>query len=94
MIEINIWKNGIQMQGHAGRSINGQDIVCAAISALTCSLINSLEHLTADHIRADTGSGKTEIEWFGLSDQGRLLVDSWFLGIAAINQEYNCITFV
>ena len=46
MIEVAITSTGIHMNGHANRSVNGQDIVCAAISALTCNLINSLEELT------------------------------------------------
>lgn len=94
MIKVSISEKEIQMQGHAGWNANGRDIVCAAISALTCNLINSLTQLTDNRIRADTGSGKTIIEWEGLSEQGRILVDSWFLGIAAVNQKYNCITFV
>ena len=94
MIEVTITSMGIQMNGHANRSVNGQDIVCAAISALTCNLINSLEELTNNRIRADTDSGKTAIEWECLDERGKLLIDSWFLGLAAINQEYNCIEFV
>ncbi len=94
MIQIKISSGRIQMNGHACRSVNGQDIVCSAISALTCNLINSLEDLTDNRIRAETASGKTIIEWEYLNDKGQLLVDSWFLGITAINQEYNCIEFV
>lgn len=82
------------MNGHACRSVNGQDIVCSAISALTCSLINSLEDLTDNRIRAETASGKTTIKWKDLDNRGKLLIDSWFLGLTAINQEYNCIEFV
>ena len=58
----------------------GFDRVCAAVSALTCNLINSLKDLTGDRIRAETASGMTVIEWEDLSDGGKLLVDSWFLG--------------
>lgn len=94
MVKVNIFSKGIEMHGHACRSVNGQDIVCSAISALTCNLINSLEDLTDNRIRAETSSGKTIIEWGQLDDKGQLLVDSWFLGLTAINQEYNCIEFV
>lgn len=94
MIEVKMDRHGIRMNGHAGYHIDGQDIVCSAVSALTCNLVNSLQELTDDWIRADTDSGRTVIEWRGLSEAGRLLVDSWFLGITAIDQEYNCITFV
>ena len=94
MIVVKVSPAGIKMQGHACRSVNDQDIVCSAISALTCNLINSLEELTDNRIRAETASGKTVIEWDGLDEKGKLLVNSWFLGLASINQKYNCIEFV
>ena len=28
-----------------------------------------------------------------LTDEGKLLVDAWFLGMADIDREYNCIEF-
>ena len=93
MINIKIGKDGIRMDGHAACGINGQDIVCSAISALTCTLIMGLQELTANRIRADTDSGRTIIEWQELSDTGKLLVDTWFLGICRINEKYNCIMF-
>lgn len=94
MIKVKVRPDGIRMDGHANRHINGQDIVCAGVSALTCGLINALQDLTGDCICADTGSGMTVIKWQKLSDKGRTLVDAWFLGIAAINQEYNCIEYL
>lgn len=94
LIEVKITGHGIQMHGHAGYHKNGQDIVCSAVSALTCSLINSLHNLTNIKIRAETSNGMTVIEWEELTEPAELLVDSWFLGLTAINQEYNCITFV
>lgn len=94
VIEIKITENGIRMNGHACRRINGQDIVCAAVSALTCNLINSLNHLTDIKIRAETSSGSTVIQWDKMTEQGKLLIDSWFLGMTAINQVHNCILFI
>ena len=94
MITIKITDHSICMNGHAGRkSPDGIDRVCAAVSALTCNLINSLKDLTGDRIRAETASGMTVIEWEDLSDGGKLLVDSRFLGLTDINREYNCIEF-
>jgi len=82
------------MFGHAGRkSPDGIDRACTAVSALTCNLINSLTDLTEDNITIDTASGMAVIEWENLSDRGKLLVDSWFLGLTEINNEYNCIQF-
>lgn len=94
MIELRIRKNGIQMHGHAERAgPDGIDRVCAAVSALTCALINALSDLSGDQIRADTESGMAVVEWQDLTDEGKLLVDAWFLGIADIDREYNCIEF-
>lgn len=94
MINVKITSNKIQMFGHACRkSPDGIDRVCAAVSALTCNLINSLEDLTHDKIQVDMDSGMTVIKWEKLTDSGKLLVDSWFLGIVTISKEYNCITF-
>ena len=94
MIEIQVRENGIRMNGHAACGINAQNIVCSVISALTCTLIKALQELTDNWIRADTGSGRTIIEWQELSDTGKLLVDAWFLGICRINEQYNLISFI
>lgn len=94
MITVKVTDNYIRMKGHACRkSPDGIDRACAAVSALTCNLINSLRDLTGDKVRSVTSSGITMIEWEKLTDEGRLLIDSWFLGLADINQEYNCIEF-
>lgn len=80
------------MHGHAcQKSQDGIDRVCAAISALTCNLINSLTDLTEDTIDVDIDSGRTVIRWEQLSDGGKLLMDSWFLGLMDINNEHKCI---
>ncbi len=94
LIEIRVRSCGIQMQGHAGcAGSDGIDRVCAAVSALTCALINGLTDLTGDRIRAYTDSGTAIVEWENLTDGGKLLVDNWMLGMTDINREYNCIIF-
>ena len=51
MITVKITDHSIWMSGHACRkSLDGIDRACAAVSALTCNLINSLRDLTEDHI--------------------------------------------
>lgn len=94
MIEVTIRSDRIQMSGHAQRkSADGIDRVCAAISALTCNLINSLTDLSEDCIQVEIESGMTMIQWESLSDKGKLLVASWYLGLTEINKEYGCIEF-
>ena len=95
MIEVKVREDMLALKGHACRKgSDGIDRACAAVSALTCNLINSLNDLTGDRIRADTGSGRTVIEWERLSDRGKLLLDSRILVLTEINREYNRITFL
>lgn len=94
MIQVSVRENGIRMTGHAGRAgPDGIDRVCAAVSALTCALINGLRDLTEDEIWAETDSGMAAVKWGKLSAGGNLLVDNWFLGMIDINRDYNCIEF-
>ena len=94
MIIVTVKDNSISITGHACRKEpSGIDRACTAVSALTCSLINSLQDLTQDKIKVDARCGNTVIKWEDLSDGGKLLVDSWFLGLADVNREYNCIEF-
>ena len=41
---------------------------------------------------ADRYDGMTCIYWGDLDKDGKLLVDTWYLGLMAINEQYNCIT--
>lgn len=94
MINVEITERSIRLSGHACRKASdGIDRACAAVSALTCSLINSLQDLTHDRVQAMAESGMTVIRWENLSDSGKLLIDSWFLGLTDVNREYNCIEF-
>ena len=97
MTQIRIYKDstgaykGFQCRDHAGSGEYGFDIVCAAISVLTINTVNSLEQLTKDTFQL------TEEESIGLiqvifqhpiSDAGKLLMDSYVLGIESIQEQY------
>lgn len=95
MIEVKVREDMLVLKGHACRNgDDGIDRVCAAVSALTCSLVNSLTDLADEAVQAYVQSGNVTIKWQKLSDKGRLLVDSWFLGLTDINREYHCIRFI
>ena len=95
MIEISISENKIDLKGHAGKKASdGIDRACAAVSALTNSLINSLQDLAKDKIATQSEIGHVRIEWERLSEKGKLLIDSWLLAMTDINREYNCIRFI
>jgi len=42
MIKINIYKNKIEVKGHANYDKHGKDIVCAAVSSCVLTTINSI----------------------------------------------------
>lgn len=88
MIEVGLRKDGIMISGHAGYAPTGSDIVCAGVTALTQELIRSMEGLTDDRIETDIGSGMASIQYGDLSEKGRLLIDSFFIGICMIAEEF------
>ena len=53
----------IAIDGHAGYAPAGQDIVCAAVSALACTLAGNLDlMLCAEDYTADLAEGRAFIE--------------------------------
>ena len=88
MIVIKHHSNGITMSGHAEYAPPGQDIVCAGVSTLVQTLIQSIEELTQDKIQYSMQPGTVDIEMRNLSEQAQLLVDSFFVGLRLIAGEY------
>ena len=94
MINIEVRKNRIKMNGHASTAPKGQYIACAAVSALTLTLVDALITLCGDPVSANVNSGNVNVEWQELSDGGKRLVDAWFLGMCRIADNYKCIEFI
>lgn len=88
MIAVKVSWGRIEIDGHAGYAESGMDIVCAAVSVLAQNLISSLEGLTEDAFESQAGRGHINIEFGNLSEQGSLLVDSFFIGICAVANAY------
>lgn len=88
MIEVRIRPERIEISGHAGYAEYGKDIVCAGVTALTQTLIQSIENLTDDKIEYRISPGKAEIEYRNLSEKSKTLVDSFFIGICKIAEEF------
>lgn len=92
MIAVSVRKGGITVCGHANYAEVGKDIVCAGVTALTQTLIKSLENLTRDEIEYEISPGRADIYYRDLSEAGRLLVDSFFIGICQISNEFpDCV---
>ena len=51
----NVLYRGIVIEGHAGYAEEGEDIICAAVSARAINLYNSVETFTEDPFEADSG---------------------------------------
>ena len=88
MIVVNVRLDGITIEGHAGYAEAGKDIVCAGVTALTQTLVSSIEGLTRDKIQYRISPGRADIHYKNLSEAEKLLVDSFFLGISGIAQDF------
>lgn len=88
MIIIQQEKDKITIKGHANYAPIGQDIVCAGVSTLIQTLIQSVEELTADKIEYSMSPGRVDIKFWCLSDLTKGLVDAFFIGIKLIASEY------
>lgn len=88
MIVVDIDKQGITVDGHAGYADSGHDIVCAAVSVLVQTLVVSLDEFTDDRITHVHHDGHMKIDYKGLSERGQLLIDSFFIGICGIANAY------
>ena len=88
MIAVSVRSDWITIDGHAGYAEAGKDIVCAGVTALTENLIGSIESLTKDTIQYEISPGRVDIQFKNLSEDGKLLVDSFFLGICLIADDF------
>lgn len=88
MIVIDRKKDGISIRGHANYAPIGQDIVCSAVSVLVQTLIQSVEELTTDKIKYSMQPGTVDIKFWCLSDQSKVLIDAFFIGIEGIAAAY------
>lgn len=88
MIEVRIRPERIEISGHAGYAEPGKDIVCAGVTALTQTLIQSIEDLTDDEIEYRISPGRVDINHGNLSEKSKTLVDSFFIGICLIVDEF------
>ena len=99
MIKVTIYKTerheyvGFDTEDHAGYGEQGQDILCAACSALVINALNSIESFTDDKTScvSDENSGTVEFRFKDHpSHDAALLLDSMILGLEDIedSEEY------
>ena len=97
MINIVLYHNsekqlcGYCISGHAGFAQKGEDIVCAAVSALCINTINSIEAFTKDTFQLESNekTGMVRLKFTGeISKESKLLMDSLILGLKNIEEAY------
>lgn len=94
MITVLVTSNKIHLSGHANTAPKGSDIVCAAVSALTLTLIKGLKDIAHMKLNESIHAGNICIEWQKLNDTGKAIIDTWFLGVCGIAAEYPVIEFL
>ena len=94
MITVLLAEDRIHVSGHANTAPRGSDIVCSAVSALTLTLIRGLKEIAGMSLYGSVEGGNICIEWQAISDTGKALVETWFLGICGIAAEYPVIEFL
>lgn len=88
LIEASVRRDGITVKGHANYAASGSDIVCAGVTALAQTLIKSIKDLTDDKIEYEISPGRVDIKYGNLSEKSKTLVDSFFIGICMIAEEF------
>ena len=82
---------GFDVNSHAGYAEEGEDIVCAAISALVINTVNCLEELAGEKIKVntleETGFIKCDFP-DDLQEKSVFLIDSMIYGLQNISKEY------
>ncbi len=96
MITITIFKNkdayfGFDCIGHAGYAPEGEDIICAGVSALVINTVNSLAHFSATKFSTDSEqeTGRLTVRFEEEADRDAdLLMRSLILGLQGIQNNY------
>lgn len=85
----------IDLSGHAGYAVSGvdgQELVCAAVSALVLNMANSVEHFTKDRFEADmeeeSGDFNFRFTDESVSPEAALLMNSLVFGLLDIEETY------
>ena len=88
MIQVLESQSAIVVAGHSRYAPPGQDIVCAAVSALVQTLALSLNRWVPGQVKCFVDSGIAIFHYPFLNEKSRILIRSFLLGMEAIAKEY------
>ena len=101
MIEVQALKEkghykSFHIQGHAGYADAGEDIVCAAVSALVINTINSIEEFTEDDasLISEDETGMISYHLNHPSKDARLLLNAMILGLEQMVDDDNYAEYI
>ena len=78
----------VESNGHADYAEKGQDIICAAVSALIVNTVNSVETLTEDLIISEAGDGYVYFSFPNGYSESTALCKITFAGLESIRRDY------
>jgi len=97
MIKVSVYRDesgracGFHCVGHAGYAAKGQDIICAAVSALTMTAVNAVEQFSGDTFsyREKENAGEMDFKVTSpMSEASELILKSLLLGLSMIEESY------
>lgn len=86
MIDVTVREDRVTVSGHANYAASGEDIICAAVTALSVTLVKSIEDLTDGKIEYDVQPGWVDARYKDLSEKARALIDSFFIGVCMVDE--------
>ena len=87
MIEVIYSKRYIEIKGHANYSLSGNDIVCAAVSSLVTSVINSLKGFKKSEFDIHNDYVKIDIK-HKINKEDKVRLDLLIDGLKLISNKY------
>lgn len=84
MITCNLSSDGVRIEGHAGAAPRGQDIVCAAVSALVETFRSVCRDITIELEDADA----VMLAWENVRPEGRGQIRMLYTGLCEIARAY------
>jgi uncharacterized protein YsxB (DUF464 family) len=102
VINVGLWRDHnaqplrLSVTGHANRGPYGEDIVCAAASALVETLVLGLRDVVHDNFRGRVDPGHADLYFGeGLSSEGRAIVETIVRGLTDLAaSESDAVCFV
>lgn len=89
MILIDVYKDLINIHGHAGAAQHGQSVPCEAVTVLCNSIAASMHRITSQPEKILCfKSGEFKLNRKGLTTESDLLVRSFLLALGIVSEAY------